>query len=245
MTINARKRCERSEYKDVSDRRVRRDGTTDSPVGSAPPRNRRDAVSDEVPIRSRPRDAARRQGVRRVDERRAGSRTDEPSEEWIHQLFEEHGRAMLAYATRLTGEHTVAEDMAQEAIIRAWRHLDGPVEGKTWIRAWLFRVIRNLVIDRARARNARGIEVAATPMINPVERDHADRVVDSVLVVQALDSLSPEHRTILEEIYFKGYTMRETAQKLGIPLGTVKSRSYAALRSLRQLLRVPLPNLEN
>jgi RNA polymerase sigma-70 factor (ECF subfamily) len=163
-----------------------------------------------------------------------GNATDE---EWVRKLFEEHGRAMLAYATRLTGDRSAAEDVVQEALVRAWRGRESLVEGRTSIRAWLFTVIRNLVVDGFRARNARPIEVAETPRTEPTERDHADRVVDSMLVFQALDSLSPEHRAVLEDVYLHGNTVRETAKRLGIPPGTVKSRTYYALRSLHELLR--------
>ena len=160
-------------------------------------------------------------------------------EEWVRKLFEEHGRAMLAYATRLTSDRCAAEDMVQEVLVRAWRNRVVPVEGKTAVRAWLFTVIRNLVIDRFRARNARPIEVVETTMNHPVERDHADRVVDSILVLQVLDSLSPEHRAVLEDVYLHGKTVRETAETLGIPSGTVKSRTHFALRSLNRLLLSP------
>ena len=147
---------------------------------------------------------------------------------------------MLAYSARLTGDRSAAEDVVQEALVRAWRHLDHPDDGKDSVRAWLLTVIRHLVIDRARPRNSRPLEVVDTPRAHPIERDHADRVVDSMLVFRALDSLSPEHRTVLESVYLRENTVRETAAKLGIPPGTVKSRTYYALRCLRQLaLRNP------
>ena len=169
----------------------------------------------------------------------ADRRSEAADEERVRELFEEHGRAMLAYAVRLTGDRSAAEDIVQEALVRAWRHHVVPFGGKSAMRAWLFKVIRNLVVDRFRARNSRPIEVVETSMTHPVERDHADRVVDSMLVFQALDSLSPEHRAVLEDIYFHGKTIRETAETQGIPLGTVKSRTHSALRSLNRVLQGP------
>jgi RNA polymerase sigma-70 factor, ECF subfamily len=160
-------------------------------------------------------------------------------EEWVRKLFEEHGKAMLAYATRLTSDRSAAEDIVQEVLVRAWRHRVVPIEGRTAVRAWLFTVIRNLVVDRFRAQNSRPIEVVETRLTHPVERDHADRVVDSMLVSQALGSLSPEHRAVLEDVYLHGKTVRETAETLGIPPGTVKSRTHFALRALNRLLRGP------
>jgi RNA polymerase sigma-70 factor (ECF subfamily) len=154
----------------------------------------------------------------------------------VHAVYQEHGRAMLAYATRLTGDRSAGEDIVQEALIRAWRHPEVLTNGRGSTRGWLLTVVRNLVTDRARARAARPREVAETPATHPVERDHADRVVASVTVLSALDALSEDHRGVLDQIYFQGRSLGEAATALGIPAGTVKSRSYYALRALRRAL---------
>src|SRR5262249_3028016 len=152
----------------------------------------------------------------------------------IRALFEQHGKALLAYATRLTSDPAAAEDVVQETLLRAWRHPDALVSGKGSVRGWLFTVARNIITDRAPARAARRAEVAETPHRQPVERDHADVVVDSMVVLQAMDRLSEEHRDVLVEIYFRDRSVSEAAKSLGIPTGTVKSRSYYALRALRE-----------
>ncbi|XVS62712.1 sigma-70 family RNA polymerase sigma factor [Actinosynnema sp. CA-299493] len=153
----------------------------------------------------------------------------------IRSLYEEHGRALLAYATRLTGDRAAAEDVVQETLVRAWRHPDALVNGKGSVRGWLLTVARNIVTDRFRAKAARPREVAETPTSTPpVQRDHADSVVDSMVVLQALDLLSSDHRDVLMEIYFRGRSVTEAAEALGVPPGTVKSRSHYALRALRE-----------
>jgi RNA polymerase sigma-70 factor, ECF subfamily len=160
-----------------------------------------------------------------------------PSDEaLIRSLYEEHGKALLAYATRLTGDRVAAEDVLQETLVRAWQNAGSLSEAHGSIRGWLFTVARNIITDRMRAKAARPIEVAESPTTVPVERDHAQRVVDSMVALQALDHLSEEHRSVLVEIYFQGRTVAETAKILGIPAGTVKSRSHNALKNLRELL---------
>ncbi|MFC4498093.1 MULTISPECIES: sigma-70 family RNA polymerase sigma factor [Streptomyces] len=155
----------------------------------------------------------------------------------IRALYEEHGGALLAYARRLTGDHAAAEDVVQETLIRAWKHPEALVNGKGSVRGWLLTVARNIITDRYRAKAARPTEVAESAATPPVEKDHADAVVDSMLVMEALDRLSPDHREVLKEIYFQGRSVTEAAETLGIPPGTVKSRSHYALKMLRDLYR--------
>jgi RNA polymerase sigma-70 factor (ECF subfamily) len=154
-------------------------------------------------------------------------------EHLIRQLYQEHGGALLAYATRLMGERPAAEDVVQETLIRAWRNPDALTEDKGSVRGYLFTITRNIAIDRHRARRARPAEVAETYSSTPVEPDQSDQVVDSMVVLAAMNQLSSEHRGVLEAIFFRGRTVEETAEELGVPIGTVKSRSYYALRRLR------------
>ncbi|GGJ81882.1 DNA-directed RNA polymerase sigma-70 factor [Pilimelia anulata] len=151
----------------------------------------------------------------------------------VRALHEEHGAAILAYAGRLTGDRAAAEDILQETLIRAWRHAGDLSAAAGSIRGWMFTVARNLVADRGRARGARPTEVAQAPTTVPVERDHAQSVVDSLVALDALERLSAEHRSVLVSIYFHGRSVAETAEALGIPAGTVKSRCHHALRQLR------------
>ena len=69
-----------------------------------------------------------------------------------------------------------------------------------------------------------------------VERDHAQQVVNEMAVLGAMDRLSAEHREVLVEMYYRGRTVNEAAKALRIPPGTVKSRSYHAMRALRAVL---------
>ena len=160
------------------------------------------------------------------------------AETLIRSLYEQHGRSLLAYATRLTGDRAAAEDVVQETLLRAWKHADDLVEGKGSVRGWLLTVARNIVTDRARARAVRPAEVTAV-----VDRshggDHAEAVVNTMVVLDALDQVSPEHREVLVELYYRGRSVAEAATTLGVPPGTVKSRSFYALRALRAVMGEP------
>ncbi|WP_433285492.1 sigma factor-like helix-turn-helix DNA-binding protein [Pseudonocardia sp. CA-142604] len=151
--------------------------------------------------------------------RGARRRADVAGEVLVRRLYEEHGKSILAYAIRLAGDRSVAEDVVQETLIRAWRH-GADSSGQSVGRAWLFMVVRDVVAERTRETG----------------QVHADRAMDSMQVLQAMDSLSPERRAVLADVYIHGSSVGEAAEKLGIPPDTVKSRTYNALKSLRKLL---------
>ena len=157
----------------------------------------------------------------------------------IRSLFDEHGRSVLAYATRLTGDRAAAEDVVQETFLRAWKNADDLLEGKGSVRGWLLTVARNLVTDRARAKAARPAEVAEVTDHPPVDVDHSEAVVNTMVVLDALEQMSTEHREVLVELYYKGRSVAEAATALGVPPGTVKSRSFYALRALRAVMNGP------
>ncbi|WP_203907775.1 sigma-70 family RNA polymerase sigma factor [Rhizocola hellebori] len=162
-------------------------------------------------------------------------------------LYSEHGNALLTYATRLTGDRWAAEEVLQETLLRAWRHRDILDEQAGSIRGWLFTVARNIITDRARSRAARPAEISAdagAAEAIPAVGDHAQRVVDSMVTIEALEQLTEEYRSVVVELYFHGRSVAEAAEVLGIPAGTVKSRSHRALRSLRDLIGGPPPCVE-
>jgi RNA polymerase sigma-70 factor (ECF subfamily) len=166
---------------------------------------------------------------------RARTEQSASHEALIRALYAEHGKALLAYATRLTGDRLAAEDVVQETLIRAWRHPEVISNAQGSVRGWLLTVTRNIITDRYRARAARPTEVAESESTPPIEHDHADAVVESMVMMEALDQLSPDHREVLVEIYYRGRTVPEAAGRLGVPVGTVKSRAHYALKALREL----------
>jgi RNA polymerase sigma-70 factor, ECF subfamily len=158
-------------------------------------------------------------------------------EESLRALYDGHAPALLAYALRLTeGDRGRAEDIVQETLVRAWRHLDRLDETGGPVRPWLFTVAQRLAIDAHRARRARPPEIGDTVLASVPGLDGVEPALDRIVVTDALESLSAEHRAVSGETYYRGRTVAEAAAVLGIPPGTVKSRSYYALRALRLAL---------
>lgn len=176
----------------------------------------------------------------------AGRPPSTTGERALAQLQREHGPALLRFLLGLTyGDRQRAEDLVQETLVRAWQHpeaFDAPFDS---MRPWLFTVGRRLAIDARRSRLARPSEISEGMLAaTPDPQDLTERTAATLDVRDAVRALSPEHRAVLVQIYFRGLSMPEAAEVLGIPRGTVKSRSYYALRALGRSLpgykQVPL-----
>jgi len=164
------------------------------------------------------------------DSRRASS-----DEELLRALYAEHAGPLLRYAVHLmSGDRQRAEDIVQETLLRAWQHPEAIADRPA--RPWLFAVARNLAIDSYRARRARPHEVGEAALGVMPAPDEAERALESWAVADALTALRPEHRRVLLETYYRGKSVAEAAMALGVPAGTVKSRTFYALRALRLAL---------
>jgi RNA polymerase sigma-70 factor (ECF subfamily) len=159
-------------------------------------------------------------------------------EEALRALCADHGEALLGFALRLTaGDRGRAEDIVQETLIRAWRHPAALDPSRGAIRPWLFTVARRIAIDAHRSRRARPAEVDLDRATQLAVPDDIDGSLQSWIVEDALRGLSRDHRAVLVETFYRGHSVGEAAAVLGIPVGTVKSRSYYALRALRLALQ--------
>ncbi|MFE2145327.1 sigma-70 family RNA polymerase sigma factor [Streptomyces sp. NPDC059456] len=157
----------------------------------------------------------------------------------LARLHSEHGKALYGFLLGLTfGDRHRAEDLLQETLFRVWTHPEALESGHGSVRPWLYTVGRRLAIDARRARRARPAEVGpdALDAQAPAAEDRTEQAVTALDVRDALRSLSPRHRAVLVQIYFRGASVGEAARALGVPVGTVKSRTYYALRALREAM---------
>jgi RNA polymerase sigma-70 factor (ECF subfamily) len=144
---------------------------------------------------------------------------------------------LLAFVMRLTaGDRQHAEDVVQETMLRAWRYGDQLDPAAQSLMPWLATVARRIVIDEQRRKNARPAEAGEAMLEKASVTDGTEALLRSVVVADALRALSPAHREILNETILRDRTVNEAAEVLGIPVGTVKSRVYYAIRALRLVL---------
>ena len=155
----------------------------------------------------------------------------------LRALYEQHAGPLFAYALRLTsGDRGRSEDIVQETLLRAWRHPQALDPDRGPVRSWLFTVARNIAVDAHRARRARPTEVGDEALAVVPAVDEIDQALDRWLIADAMATLSPEHRAVLVETYYRGRSVAEASATLGVPAGTVKSRTFYALRALRLAL---------
>jgi RNA polymerase sigma-70 factor (ECF subfamily) len=153
----------------------------------------------------------------------------------LRALHDEHAGALCAYVVRLTGDRGRAEDVVQETLLRAWRNPRVLDQSQGSPRAWLFTVARRIVIDDWRARQSRP-EVSTAELPDRGVSDATEQVVTSEVVTTALRTLSPLHREVLLECYYRGSSVEDASRRLGVAPGTIKSRAHYALRALRSAL---------
>jgi RNA polymerase sigma-70 factor (ECF subfamily) len=157
----------------------------------------------------------------------------------LRQLYARYATPLRAYVERFGPDLASTDDIVQETFIRAWRHLPQLAADDQLVRPWLFRVARNLVIDAARRARSRPVTVEARPDLDLRDDDQYDQFADRQLVAEALRRLSPAHRMVLVETFYRGGTTAMVARQLGIPHGTARSRLHYALDALRAQLQDP------
>ena len=156
----------------------------------------------------------------------------------LQALYAAHAAPIHAFAYRATHDRQAAEEIVQDTFVRAWKAMDRFDPQRAELRAWLFAIARNLTIDYHRREGAR----PSTPTAHERLEQHAgassdiDRAVEVWQVTEAINALSPEHRTAILEIHLRGASIAETAERLGVPAGTIKSRVYYGLKALRLAL---------
>jgi RNA polymerase sigma-70 factor (ECF subfamily) len=162
------------------------------------------------------------------------------SNDGLRAAYAAHGEELYRAARRLCGDGAIAEEVVQETFVRAWRAADRYDERLGSLRTWLFGIMRNLVIDQARAAAVRprraGGSADERDLPEAFDADEIDKAIVGWQVEEAMRRLTPDHQAVLTEVHLRSRPVAEVAAELGVPAGTVKSRVYYGLRALRVAL---------
>jgi RNA polymerase sigma-70 factor (ECF subfamily) len=163
---------------------------------------------------------------------------DAGTDDSMRALYRAYGPELYGFAVTALGDRGLAEELVQEVFTRVWRKADSYDPSRASFRTWLYGIARNAIIDQKRRASVR--PALAAHEVDTDEQGGLDRSLEQALlrwqVSAALDRLTPEHRQVIRLAHFQGLTLREIADRTGIPLGTVKSRTSYALRGLRLAL---------
>jgi RNA polymerase sigma-70 factor, ECF subfamily len=157
--------------------------------------------------------------------------------EALRRLYRSYSGELYGFALNALGDRGSAEELVQEVFTRAWRHAEAYDATRGSVRTWLYQIARHAIIDMRR-------RAAVRPALSLHEpREDADpeglsieRAMLGWQVAGALERLTPEHRQVVRLAHVQGLSVREIAERLSLPEGTVKSRTWYALRSLRLVL---------
>ena len=155
----------------------------------------------------------------------------------LRELYRRYSGELFGFACNALSDRDLAEEVVQDVFARAWRHAGDYDPRRASVRTWLYSIARNRVVDARRRAAVRPEAAGAAEPESPAELDRTlEQAVLRWQVAAALARLSPEHREVIRLAHYGGLTLREIAERKGIPLGTVKSRTSYALRSLRLIL---------
>ena len=152
----------------------------------------------------------------------------------LRELYQRYERRLYGLGVRLLGDQSLAEELVQETFVRLWRKAGQFDPAKGSAATFIFTAARRIAIDLWRRPSSRPFEPPPEEQAAP--GDPVERVLVSLTVRHALDSLSPAHREVLELSYTQDLKQAQIAERLGVPLGTVKTRTYHALRALKAAL---------
>ena len=155
-------------------------------------------------------------------------------------LYQRYARPIFALALRRLGDRGRAEDAVQEAFASVWRSAATYRPERGVGAHWLYAVARNAIVDRGRARRENPAEPSDATSDDPGPAERAESDWTAWRVHRAMEELAERERAVIELAYWGGLSQSEIADRLGIPLGTVKTRTRSALSRLADLLEEDL-----
>ena len=157
--------------------------------------------------------------------------------EALRARYRAYAGELYGFALNALGDRGTAEEVVQEVFTRAWRHAEAYDPTRGSVRTWLYQITRHAIIDTRRRAAVRPALALHEPR---EEQDPEGLSIERAMlgwqVAGALEKLTPEHRQVIRLAHVQGRSVREIAERLGLPEGTVKSRTWYALRSLRLIL---------
>jgi RNA polymerase sigma-70 factor, ECF subfamily len=153
----------------------------------------------------------------------------------VSELYRRYGRRLYRFGVQKLGNNGLAEEMVQDCFVRLWRSAGQYDPKRGSVGTFLFVIARSAALDLRKRPSSREL-LPLDEVYTPPEFDNVEQVLDSLVMREALDTLSVAHRQVLRLAYDQDLTQSQIAERSGLPLGTVKTRMFHAMRALRAAL---------
>jgi RNA polymerase sigma factor (sigma-70 family) len=158
----------------------------------------------------------------------------------LRSLYDKYSMALQGVIMKIVDSVETSEDLLQETFVKIWQNFDSYDESKGRLFTWMLNIARNLAIDKVRSpkyntgKKIRDIEDS----VSMIDLSHSVSFQpDHIGLKQVVERLRPEQKEVIDMVYFFGYSQSEAAEKLDIPLGTVKTRIRSAVIELRKIFK--------
>jgi RNA polymerase sigma-70 factor (ECF subfamily) len=155
----------------------------------------------------------------------------------VEALYDMYSASLFGVISRIIPDTAIAEDVLQETFVKIWHSFSGYSSEKGRLFTWMVNIARNLSIDKVRSKDFKNQNKNQELENNVTFIDEQRSAVykpELVGIRELISTLKPEQKSILDLVYFKGYTHVEAAEELGVPLGTIKTRLRMAILQLRK-----------
>ena len=155
-------------------------------------------------------------------------------------LYDNYSALLYGIIFRIVKSEETAEDLLQEVFVKVWNNISSFDPAKAKLVTWMGNIARNLAIDKIRSKDYKNLQQNhdIADFVNIIEESPSTGFnPEHIGVKEMLEKLPKEQRELLELVYWQGYTQAETAEKLGMPLGTVKTRIRSAVNTLREIFK--------
>ncbi|MEO6837179.1 MAG: sigma-70 family RNA polymerase sigma factor [Ginsengibacter sp.] len=155
-------------------------------------------------------------------------------------LYDNYSGALYGIILKIISDHTLAEDILQEAFVKIWNNFSGYDPSKGRLFTWMLNITRNLTIDTTRSKSFKKqskIQNSENAVDYSSNNRNENERFDALGIRKQVALLKEDQKQIIDLAYFEGFTQEEISQRLGIPLGTVKTRMRAAISVLKKILQ--------
>ncbi|WP_046758049.1 RNA polymerase sigma factor [Kordia jejudonensis] len=159
----------------------------------------------------------------------------------LEALYDMYNESIFGVIHTIVKNDDIATEVMQDVFVKAWNKSDSYTAGKGRFFTWLLNIARNAAIDKVRSKSFKNAQQNHDIdfFVHSIEtHDSLDQKTNAIGIKQYIEKLTENCKKVVDYIYFKGYTQKETAEALDIPLGTVKTRNRNCIKELRKALHV-------